>query len=343
MNYPKVSVVVPIYKVEKFLNRCIKSILNQTYKNLEVILINDGSPDRCGEIVEGYARIDKRVKVVHKDNGGLSEARNTGMEKVTGEFTVFVDSDDWLDSKMVEELINTSQRFQADIVQSAFYYAHDDYLLFDQRVYSIQGAPVVLDRHSLMHELVRNERVKNFAWGKLYKTELIKDIPFKKGVLFEDVFWAHQVMHRVDVFVLINNPLYYYFQRSDSIVATYSKRNLDILVGLKERHEFIKINYPQIINESYREILKASLIHYNLLLLNRKRDKNGQLKKEIKSYISENYMQLKNAIITDKTLEKQLFLFKIGPNVNFLFLVLRKILIKLNFVSKSVGLKRINL
>ncbi len=110
-----------------------------------------------------------------------------------------------------------------------------------------------------MNELIKNESVKNFAWGKLYRTAMIKDIPFEKGVLFEDVFWAHQVMHRVNTYVINHEPLYYYRQRADSIVSTYTLKNLDILKGLKLRHDFIVSFYKELTDESYRGILKISL------------------------------------------------------------------------------------
>ncbi|WP_318505200.1 glycosyltransferase family 2 protein [Bacillus sp. T3] len=337
----KVSVIVPIYNVEKYLNRCIKSILNQTYKNLEVILVNDGSLDKSGEIADSYSKMDKRIKVIHKENGGLSDARNAGMKQITGEYTIFVDSDDWLDEKMVEAQINISNQFQADIVQSAFYYAYDDHLLFDNRVYCQDAEPAVLDNCSLMYELVINERIKNFAWGKLYKTSLIKDLPFKKGVLFEDVFWAHHVMHRVNTFVLIHQPLYYYMQRSDSIVATYTPKNLDILKGIRERHFFIEDNYKDLIDESYRGILKTSLIHYNLLLLNRKKDKDGNLRKEIRNYIKTHYKQFKMAAIQDITLSQQLSLFYLHPLLNISYQLLNIILRKLHIKPQPAGMQKI--
>lgn len=339
----KVSVVVPIYKVEQYLSRCVKSILEQTYTNLEVILVNDGSPDYCGTIAENYAISDKRVKVYHKENGGLSDARNYGMQFVTGEYTLFVDSDDWLDRNMVKELLRISDEFQADVVQSAFYYAYDDHLLFDNKVYNQKASPVVLDNKSLMYELVRNNIVKNFAWGKLYKTRLIKDIPFKKGVLFEDVFWAHQVMSKVKTFVCLNNALYYYYQREDSIVSTYTPRNLDIIKGLKERHSFIETFYEELSEESYIVILKMSLIHYNLLLANRKMDKGGLYRKEIQAYIRNNNEHLKKASKKDKHLKTQHFLFSIHPYVNVLFILSKKMLRIINVLPKPDGLERINL
>lgn len=337
----KVSVVVPIYKVEKYLNRCIDSILNQTYKNIEVILVNDGSPDRCGSIAEEYAAADPRIKVIHKVNGGLSDARNTGMQHITGNYTMFVDSDDWLSSRAIDMLMITCKRYQADVVQSAFFYAYEDYLLFDHKHYSPKGKPVILNRESLMYELVENKRVKNFAWGKLYKTSILQGIPFKKGVLFEDVFWAHHVMDRVNKFILINQPLYFYLQRSDSIVASYTTRNLDILAGLKERHKFIEEKYQDLVDESFKIILRTSLIHYNLLVLNWRKDKRGSYRKEIRDYIRNNSAKFKKAVDHDKSLKTQLTMFLLHPILNIGFSALKKVLRQLEISSEPSGLQAV--
>lgn len=339
----KVSIVVPIYKVEKYLRRCLDSILNQTYSNLELILVDDGSPDNCGKIADKYAETDRRIRVFHKENGGLSDARNHGMRYVTGEFTVFVDSDDWLAPGMIEEMVSKSCVYNAEIVQTAFYYAYDDYLLLESRYNAVDDPPIILDNSSLMSELVKNNRVKNFAWGKLYRTDIIGDIPFEKGVLFEDVFWAYQVMHRVKRYVILNQPLCYYCQRNDSIVATYTPRNLDILKGLKVRHMFIQEYYQDLIDESYKLILKTSLIHYNLLLANRSQDRDGLYRKEIQLYIRNNYKNLQRAAENDQKLRKQLSLFAIHPVLNVLFLAAHKILSKLTVRPDCQGIERIPL
>lgn len=339
----KVSVVVPIYKVEKYLEKCVDSILNQTYKDLEIILVNDGSPDKSGKIAEQFAMKDSRIIVVHKENGGLSEARNVGMQYVSGDFTIFVDSDDWLDQMMVEKLVKVCANYQADVVQAAFYYAYDDYLLFDSRLYKKEQPPEIYDNKKLMSQLVMNERVKNFAWGKLYKTSLIKDIPFQNGVLFEDVFWAHHVMQRVKKFVSLNDPLCFYYQREDSIVATYTTRNLDIIKGLKERHRFIEEFYEELTDESYKVLLKTNLIHYNLLLRNRKKDRAGLNKKEIRMYILEHYPKLRKAVIRDTLLKQQLSLFRIHPYIYVMFLMLLKVVRKFRSFSQPASLERIEI
>jgi glycosyltransferase involved in cell wall biosynthesis len=341
LNESKVSIVVPIYKVEKYIHRCIDSILNQTYTNIEVILVNDGSPDNCGQIADQYKAIDKRVKVIHKVNGGLSDARNHGVMEITGEFAMFVDSDDWLEKNMIEIMMNCSLTYKADVVQSAFYYAYNDKLLFDRRHYIKNGTPIIFNNKELMYELVINQRVKNFAWGKLYKTKIIKHVPFKTGVLFEDVFWAHQVMHKVENFLLLPQPLYNYYQRNDSIVANYTPRNLDILKGLKERHRFIEEHYPHLSNESYKILLSTCFIHYNFLFINRTADKDGVKRQDIQKYIKEHYIQFSKAVDENKELKKQLILFNLHPNINILFLGINKSLRILKLKRRPVVLDTI--
>lgn len=337
----KVSIVVPIYKVEKYLQRCIESICHQTYQNLEIILVDDGSPDHCGEIIEDYAAADHRIISLHKSNGGLSDARNAGMRYVSGDFTLFIDSDDWIESRMVEKMVEASLAFSADIVQCGFYYAYDDHLLFDNQNFSKDGSIEILDNQTLMHELIKNNKIKNFAWGKLYKTEIIKNIPFKTGVVFEDVFWAHHVMHRTNTYVILNTPLYYYLQRADSIVASYSPKSLDMIRGMRERHSFIEKNYQYLSGESLRTILKTCLLHYDRLMTIKSVDQDGKLKNNIHQYIKKNYQMFLKAVETDHMLKNQLRLFVIHPSINVFFLYAEKALRKMNVVPKKTYMERI--
>lgn len=343
MSKEKVSIIVPIYKVEQYIHRCIDSILNQTYKNLEIILVNDGSPDNCGAIIEAYQETDRRIYVYHKENGGLSDARNYGMQKVTGEFTMFVDSDDWLDHHMVETMVQYSRKYEADIIQSAFYYAYDKALFIDHRYDYPNKEPIVLDNKSLMYELIKNNIVKNFAWGKLYRTTKIKTIPFKKGVIFEDVFWAHHVMHEVDCYVMIYDPFYYYYQRDDSIVATYTLKNLDIIRGLQERHQFIEKNYDYLQHDSYQLILNTCFTHYRLLNMHRHLDDRKTYQKRITHYINSHIHEFKRAVKTENQLKVQLLLFTIHPSLMILFQKLVTGLQKTKLMSTPTQLKQVNI
>ena len=192
-----------------------------------------------------------------------------------------------------------------------------------------------------MKELVVNQIVKNFAWGKLYKTALIRDIPFQKGIFFEDVFWSHLVMQRVDTYVITHEPLYYYYQHAESIVASYSKKNLDFLQGLKQRHAFLEKYYSHLADESYKEMVKAHLIHYQLLVRNRKTDSSGMYRTEIRLYIEKNYARLQKAVAENKELKLDLTLFQFHPSLYILFLAVKKLLRIMRLLPRTKGLKRI--
>lgn len=338
----KVSVIVPIYNVQKYLKRCVDSILKQTYKNLEIILVNDGSTDNSRKIINEYKKLDNRVKAYHKENGGLSDARNYGIERATGDYILYLDSDDWLDINMINTMIEKAKEYKADIVQVGFYYSYEEYLLYDNRYYGENDDDIVLDKQELMKELVINEKVKNFAWGKLYKSEVVKDILFEKGVRFEDVFWAHKVMDRVDKYVIVHKPLMYYFQRNNSISGNYSLKNTDILKGLFERHIFIQANYTDLKNESYKIILKTLFIHYDIISKINDSKKNIYLN-SIREHILHNYKEFNNSIHDDKYMKNQLKYFKISPWLRGTYIYYIKILKKLKIRKPDQNLKRIEL
>jgi glycosyltransferase involved in cell wall biosynthesis len=323
---PLVSIIVPVYKVESYLKQCLDSLINQTYSNLEIIVVNDGSPDKSAEIAESYAEIDSRVHVYHKENGGLSDARNFGLPHISGDFTMFVDSDDWVSNQLVETLVSLLIENEAEAAQAGFYYAYDEQLLYDNRYFNQSSAPVTLTNQDLMEALVKNDIVKNFAWGKLYKTELVKNTPFVKGVLFEDVYWAHHVMSQVTNYVICHEPLYYYRQRADSIVKNYSIRNLDIIEGLKQRHLFLKENYPALLNESSKLLLKTELQHYRILFSLKSDPVHKREKEKIKQHILENRSLFKVSTKGDKQLSRDLHLFIIHPLLYISNLGVKKLL-----------------
>ena len=240
-----ISIIVPIYNVSQYLSQCIDSVLSQTYKNLEIILVNDGSTDDCPKICDEYQKKDSRILVIHKNNGGLSDARNAGMKVANGEWIFFVDSDDWLENDAIMKLYRFAVDNRSDVVQGNMYYAYDDYLLYRQAS-GKERKRTILNCSDAMRELIINDRVKNFAWGKLYKTDLLKDLYFPVGKYFEDSFWQHLVMDRVERYGFVDEPLYYYRQRNDSISGMPSSRLNDLLEGNRERMRFIQNYYPEL-------------------------------------------------------------------------------------------------
>lgn len=240
-----ISVIIPIYNVDQYLSQCMQSVLSQSYKELEIILVDDGSTDKCPALCDEYEKKDARVRVIHKKNGGLSDARNVGMKMATGEWVYFVDSDDWLPQDATQKLFHFARENYCDVVQGGLYYAYQDHLLY-RKASEKEQKQTVLGRNEAMRELIINDRVKNFAWGKLYKLDLLKDLPFPVGKYFEDSFWQHLVMDRVERYGIIDEPLYYYRQRGDSISGTPSGRLNDLLEGYEQRLVFIQKYYNEL-------------------------------------------------------------------------------------------------
>lgn len=240
-----ISVIIPIYNVSRYLPQCMKSVLSQSYQDLEIILVDDGSTDDCPKMCDNYKEQDARIRVVHKENGGLSDARNAGMMIARGEWIYFADSDDWLVQDAIQKLYHFAIENHCDVVQGGLYYAYQDHLLYRQATKVEQRCPV-LERDEAMRELIINDRVKNFAWGKLYKSDLIHDLFFPVGKFFEDSFWQHLVMDRVARYGIIDEPLYYYRQRNNSISGMPSNRLNDLLEGNRERLNFIHERYPEL-------------------------------------------------------------------------------------------------
>jgi glycosyltransferase involved in cell wall biosynthesis len=242
----KVSVIVPVYNVVDYLRQAVDSVLNQDLKDLEVILVDDGSTDGSSAICEIYAHQEHRVKVIHKEHGGLSDARNVGMSVATGKYLFFLDADDWLAPSAISTLYNVAEKQHCEIVQGGFYYAYSTYLLYDQRWFK-NGDTFLLTKEEAMAALMENRFLKNFAWGKLYERTLVVQHPFPVGKFFEDSYWQHEVMHGCKTYGVVSTPLYYYRQRANSISGKFSLRNLDLLKGYEERITFISREYPSLL------------------------------------------------------------------------------------------------
>lgn len=236
---PLISVIVPIYRVEDYIYKCVDSIINQTYKNLEVILVDDGSPDKCPEICDEYALKDNRIKVVHKKNGGLSDARNAGMPYAKGEYIGFVDSDDSLMPNFYECLYNIMAENDADIVECGIVLVDEDGKALRER--KCKDKIMVLDKKEALKELILEKEVYQTVWNKLYKKEVINNILFEKGKYHEDDFWTYQVFDNAQKVVITNEVLYKYLQRSQSIMgAGYSVKRFDGFEAHYLRMQFLQ-------------------------------------------------------------------------------------------------------
>lgn len=209
-----ISIIVPIYNVEDYLDSCINSILNQTYKNFELILVDDGSPDNCPEICDRYAKIDSRISVIHKQNGGLSDARNVGLDVASGEYIMFVDSDDLIAPNCLQLLFDSACNYNSDIVISTQYKSFDNNIALETA--NINESMIVDSSKALEMIFCHNTRWE--AWGTLYKYNVFQDEKFPKNKLYEDLALIPKIISKAQKVCFIDAVIYYYFKRVGSIM-----------------------------------------------------------------------------------------------------------------------------
>ncbi len=296
-----VSIIVPVYKVENYLNRCVDSILEQTYENLEIILVDDGSPDNCGKICDEYSKKDKRIKVIHKENGGLASARNAGIKVATGNFISFVDSDDWVDKNFIKNLHNALTTEDSDMSACLFCRIKGsvgERKDFDEKIKIIN--------ENLYYHILTENSYAGYATNKLFKSEIIKNnnLLFDEKIFNgEDFPFSLEYTKYVNKVSFIKQDLYYYFFRETSIMQTISlsPRFLTILYAREKALEFLSINASE-----YYDMCKASylsmLIKVKYLAMSDKikyidiyKDVQGKLKKNKKGIL-----KLKNVGLKEK-------------------------------------------
>lgn len=264
MTTPLISVIVPVYRVEKYLERCVKSILSQTYKNLEVILVDDGSPDQCPAICDACAEKDARVKAIHQENKGLSGARNAGIDAASGEYLAFVDSDDYVNPHFIEELYQLLQDTGCAIGQCRFCYVKGDGLVEEG-----DSAFCIYRGESLMEQLYGPEEKATcfvVAWNKLYRAELFKEtgIRYPEGRIHEDEATTYRLFHEAKKLAFLDRALYgYYTENGGSITSVFSAKRLQWLTAHEERIAFFKKNgYEKLLPAAYRKLCDACITFY---------------------------------------------------------------------------------
>ncbi len=235
---PLISVIVPIYKVEKYLSECVESLLAQSYKNLEIILVDDGSPDDCPALCDEYAKKDKRIKVVHKKNGGLSDARNAGIEIATGEYICFVDSDDYVAKDYIKKLYDALYNNGADMAVCGY-----EYVLDDGSKETDEKPKAELLTEDEYWSKVYDGMFTTFvvAWNKLCKADIFKTIRYTKGKINEDQIILHDILRQCQKIAVIEDSLYFYRKREDSIMGKEREKKIlsdDAFEGLLGRAEY---------------------------------------------------------------------------------------------------------
>ena len=285
---PNISVVVPIYNVEPYLRRCVDSLLQQSYSDFELILVDDGSPDNCGAICDDYAATDPRVQVVHKANGGLSDARNAGLTIAQGEYIAFVDSDDWVSKDYLERLLAALLDTGADICEC------DVFRTSGEETISAQGIPAVFNTEEALEQLIYDGTFHQHVWNKLYRRTVIADILFPKGKTNEDEFWTYRVFGNAKTVAKISDILYFYFQRSGSIMGeTYSLKRLDALEAKLQRQTYIDTAFPQLSLQAKMNLFGSCIYAGQMSLVHLSKDQLPSAKEKINAILCQYDISLK--------------------------------------------------
>lgn len=263
----KVSIIVPIYNVEKYLAECIESLIKQTYSNIEILLVNDGSPDQSYKIMEQYAKRDCRIHCLYKENGGLSDARNYGLEHATGDYCLFVDSDDTIDWHTVELCVKNVEKYHSDIV------VFDMKYIYPNHEETASGGNFECTSFSQNRNLVF---INNSACNKLFKVSLFNDIKFPMGMWYEDLATVPILLSKANCVSKVDAPLYFYLQRTGSIAHTVNEKIFDIYNAIQKIEDYYK-------NHELENEIKKLYIHHGLYLTTlRIKDSSNEIEKYLK-------------------------------------------------------------
>lgn len=262
-----ISVIVPVYNVEKYLDVCIQSIVKQTYKNLEIILIDDGSSDQSSKICDDWSKKDGRIKAFHQENQGAAMAKNQGLDIASGDLITFVDSDDCIKNNAYERLYQLMKAKRCDIVECNYQCFEKDIVIKDE---SIKEKIETCTNLEALDYLIDNSKMKQVVWNKLYKKETIKDIRFPKGRYIDDEFWTYKVVNQANKVCITDEKLYFYRQHSSSIMGRkYNVRRLDVVDALKERMLYIKEKQPRLENKATLSYIAMVMYQYQCLSLHK--------------------------------------------------------------------------
>lgn len=273
VSNPLISVIVPIYKVEEYLDKCVDSIVNQTYTNLEIILVNDGSPDNCPKMCDEWSKKDSRIKVIHKENGGVSSARNKGLEIATGEWISFIDSDDWVEKDYIYELYNAATSNNAQISLCSYN------RVVGNKIEQIMHKARVVSGNEYLISTLNPQTGFGFCHMKLYSASCIKDIKFNTSLkIGEDALYNEQVSKNINRAIIINKCLYNYRINSNSVVKRFDKDYVNkFLDSMILNKEYILNNYKDknVIQSLYNYIaFHVMLIAVNYCFNSKNEEKN---------------------------------------------------------------------
>ena len=305
------SIVIPVYNVEQYLEKCVNSIINQTYKNLEIILVDDGATDSSGKMCDELAKSDNRIKVYHKKNGGLSDARNYGVERATGKYIGFVDSDDYIDEEMYEKLYEAIKKEDVDVAECNLKIIYSDRIeLFTEKDYY-----KVCSKKEYLEEYLKIENIFGSACVRLIKSDVAKKIKFPVGKIYEDTYYAYDLIEKVDRYVIMNDPYYNYLMRENSITnAKFNPRIFDLIEIVDKFHATVYKDYFSLKEAADCRKMYAYFSVLNSILLEEK-FKNNSYYQLVMNYFEENYKELLKNKYINRNRKLSILLIKMNINL----------------------------
>ena len=270
-----VSIIIPVYNVQDYLARCVDSVLTQTYTDLEIILVDDGSIDISGDICDEYALHDARVRVIHKENGGLSDARNAGLDVARGNYVAFIDADDYVHPSFVELLLKTINETGAQIAVSTWQELKDGDK--PRKVKTKRPRCTILTQEEAISSVFYQKKLNHSACSRIFETQLFNNLRFPEGMLYEDLAIIYPLLCKVEKVALINTPMYYYMHRQGSIITTMSLRRTHVLDHIERIEEQVTDEAPQYLPAVRSRHLSAC---FNMLRLMPVDDPKWQATKE---------------------------------------------------------------
>ncbi|MCR4624655.1 MAG: glycosyltransferase [Lachnospiraceae bacterium] len=299
----KISIIVPIYKVEEYLEKCIESLISQTYRNLEIILVDDGSPDKCGEICDHYAAIDSRIKVIHKKNEGVAMARNDGLDIAQGDYISFVDSDDWLAEDTYECFVESMRKYKVDCVMGCCQVVIDREGELDFRPLREWKLKIWTQKGAMKSVLVDGSAI----WNRLFKKEVFENLRFPVGRINDDEYTVLRAYALCNRILFLNKPTYNYRIRKNSITTSaFSMRKVDVFYNAKDNMEYIIKVRPELKDYAEAKFVKAGLYcYYNLLKMKTEEQEVKQQKKDALRNIKKELRKIRSSIMHNKRIAKR--------------------------------------
>ncbi len=318
MKEKLLSVIIPVYNVEKYLQKCVNSVLNQTYQNLQIILVDDGSKDNSGMICDKLAEMDTRIKVIHKENEGQAKARNLGLDLAKGEYIAFLDSDDHIDSTMYGELINIIESHGCDIAACGIQRVTEDGGIFKKEEFN--GDISFLTQEEVIEDLYQQIKVRFEVWNKVFRREIVQDVRFIEGQLYEEVSFCRRVYFKINKYAFLDKPLHFYLcKRAGNTNSYFSEKKLCVF---EEFDKFIADIQERALPTRLAEKFEALKIHFCMSLT--LAAKRYRASKEVKRFLRETYIALKKKNKQNVYApRKAMTVFSISPRLYWFLLHLR--------------------